>query len=227
MIVGGLWRPVRLRSSGAVAIRHARAVCAEVHTSGDGDRGPNGRQRRVLGPAGAAGRPRRAGRGARCTCGPGSRAPSTSTATTPPPARTGSKWTVDVADPPLWWPHSLGDQRLCDLEMEALWGGEVHDRRRFRIGFRSVEMRRWVLHVNGERLFAKGANLLPTKPLLGTASPSEVADDIRAARNAGLDMVRPHRPHRPRGLLRHRRRAGDAHLAGPARQGSDEPQRGG
>ena len=70
-------------------------------------------------------------------------------------------------------------------------GGYVHDRRRFRIGFRSVAMRRWVLHVNGERLFAKGANLLPVRPLPGTATPSEVADDIRAARHAGLDLVRP------------------------------------
>ena len=70
-------------------------------------------------------------------------------------------------------------------------GGKVHDRRRFRIGFRSVEMRRWVLYINGERLFAKGANLLPTTQLLGTASLSEVAGDIRAAHKPGLDLVRP------------------------------------
>ena len=187
VIVGGLWRPVRLRSSGAVAIRHARAVCAEVHTSTD--RGPNG---------GSGVWARLALRAVLDVPGGGAVYLRTTVAGTEHVhshhAAAGEnrvEWTVDVADPPLWWPHSLGDQRLCDLEMEALWGGEVHDRRRFRIGFRSVEMRRWVLHVNGERLFAKGANLLPTKPLLGTASPSEVADDIRAARNAGLDMVRP------------------------------------
>ena len=190
VIVGGLWRPVRLRSTGAVAIRHARAVCAEVHTPGDGDRG--------RGAGGGEPWARLALRAVLDVPGGGAVYLRTRVAGTEHVhshhAAAGEnrvEWTVDVADPPLWWPHSLGDQRLCDLEMEALWGGEVHDRRRFRIGFRSVEMRRWVLHVNGERLFAKGANLLPTKPLLGTASPSEVADDIRAARNAGLDMVRP------------------------------------
>ena len=190
VIVGGLWRPVRLRSSGAVAIRHARAVCAEVHTPGDGDRG--------RGPGGGEPWARLALRAVLDVPGGGAVYLRTTVAGTEHVhshhAATGEnrvEWTVDVADPPLWWPHSIGDQRLCDLEMEALWGGEVHDRRRFRIGFRSVEMRRWVLHVNGERLFAKGANLLPTKPLLGTASPSEVAGDIRAARNAGLDLVRP------------------------------------
>ncbi|MCY4425091.1 MAG: hypothetical protein OXC06_18685 [Acidimicrobiaceae bacterium] len=188
MIVGGLWRPVRLRSSGTVAIRHARAICAEVHTSGDRGRGRSGGERTA----------RLALRAVLDVPGGGAVSLRTRVAGTEHVhdhhAAVGEnrvEWTVDVADPPLWWPHSLGDQRLCDLEMEALAGGEVHDRRRFRIGFRSVEMRRWVLHVNGERLFAKGANLLPTKPLLGTASPSEVADDIRAARNAGLDLVRP------------------------------------
>ncbi len=188
VIVGGLWRPVRLRSSGTVAIRHARAICAEVHNAGEG-RGP-----------GAGGQPsaRLELRAVLDVPDGGDVYLRTTVAGTEHVhshhAAVGEnrvEWTVDVADPPLWWPHSLGDQPLCDLEMEVLAGGEVQDRRRFRIGFRSVEMRRWVLHVNGERLFAKGANLLPTKPLLGTASPSEVAADIRAARNAGLDLVRP------------------------------------
>ncbi len=189
VIAGGLWRPVRLRSSGAVAIRHARAVCAEVHLSGDRDRGPND---------GGGTRARLALRAVLDVPGGGAVYLRTRVAGTEHVhshhAAVGEnrvEWTVDVADPPLWWPHSLGDQPLCDLEMEALYGGEVHDRRRFRIGFRSVEMRRWVLHVNGEQLFAKGVNLLPAKRLLGTASPSEVADDVRAARNAGLDLVRP------------------------------------
>ena len=187
LIVGGLWRPVRLRSSGAVAIRHARAVCAEVHTSRDLRRDSDGEPSARL-----------ALRAVLDVPGGGTVFLRTRVAGTEhvhshhaADGENRVEWTVDVADPPLWWPHTLGDQPLCDLEMEALAGGEVQDRRRFRIGFRSVQMRRWVLHVNGERLFAKGANLLPTKRLLGTASPSEVAGDIRAARNAGLDLVRP------------------------------------
>ncbi|MCY3617494.1 MAG: hypothetical protein OXG66_07460 [Acidimicrobiaceae bacterium] len=182
VIVGGLWRPVRLRSSGTVAIRHARAVCAEV-TMGEGGSAAQARLelRAVLDvPDGGAVY-------LRTTVAGTEHVHSHHAAV----GENRVEWTVDVADPPLWWPHSLGDQPLCDLEMEAISGGEVQDRRRFRIGFRSVEMRRWVLHVNGERLFAKGANLLPTRPLLGTASPAEVADDIRAARKAGLDLVRP------------------------------------
>ncbi len=187
VIVGGLWRPVRLRSSGTVAIRHARAVCAEVHPSGESHRTGGGKGWARLALRAVLDVPNGGAVYLRTTVAGTEHVHSHHAAT----GENRVEWTVDVDDPPLWWPHSLGDQRLCDLEMDALWGGEVHDRRRFRIGFRSVEMRRWVLHVNGERLFAKGANLLPTRPLLGTASPSEVADDIRAARNAGLDLVRP------------------------------------
>ena len=187
VIVGGLWRPVRLRSSGMVAIRHARAVCAEVHPSGGGHRSGRGEGWARLELRAVLDAPDGGGVYLRTRVAGAEHVHSHHAAV----GENRVEWTVHVADPPLWWPHSLGDQPLCDLEMEAASGGEVHDRRRFRIGFRSVEMRRWVLHVNGERLFAKGANLLPTRPLLGTASPSEVADDVRAARNAGLDLVRP------------------------------------
>jgi len=187
VIVGGLWRPVRLRSSGTVAIRHARAVCAEVHPSGEGHRSGRGEGWARLALRAVLDVPDGGAVSLRTRVAGTEHLHSHHAAV----GENRVEWTVDVADPPLWWPHSLGEQALCDLEMEATSGGEVHDRRRFRIGFRSVEMRRWVLHVNGEPLFAKGANLLPTRALLGTASPSEVAGDIRAARNAGLDLVRP------------------------------------
>ena len=186
LIVGGVWRPVRLRSSGLVAIRHARAVCAEVSTA------------RGRGRGGGSDRARLSLRAVLDVPGGGAVQLRTRVAGTEHVHHTHAadgenrvEWDVDVADPPLWWPHVLGDQPLCDLSMEAMVGGEVHDLRHFRIGFRSAEMRRWVLHINGERLFIKGANLLPTQRLPGTASPSEVANEVRAARRAGLDMIRP------------------------------------
>ena len=101
------------------------------------------------------------------------------------------EWTVEVDDPELWWPHSLGGQPLHHGTVEAMSRGTVHDVRRFRIGFRSVEVRNWVMSVNGERLFIKGANLLPARPLLADATAEELAADVESARAAGLDMVRP------------------------------------
>lgn len=188
LIIGGIWRPVRLRSTGRIAIRHARVVCAEVRTS-------SRRARRADQP-----RARLAMRVVLDAPGGGSVELRTRVAGTEhlhshhaADGENRVEWTVDVDDPPLWWPHSLGEQPLCDLTLEAVdaESSQVHDQRCLRIGFRSVTMRRWVLHVNDERLFAKGANLLPVRRLIGTASASEAAADVHAAREAGLDLVRP------------------------------------
>ena len=189
LIVGGVWRPVRLRSTGRIAIRHSRAVCAEISMGEDRDehRGGRGRTRARLELRAVLDVPGGGPVDLRTRVAGTEHVHSHHAAD----GENRVEWTVDVDDPPLWWPHALGDQPLCGLTMEALTGEEVHDRRHFRIGFRSVTMRRWVLHINGERLFVKGANLLPTRLLLGAAAPSEVANDIRAARNAGLDLVRP------------------------------------
>src|SRR6185437_6842530 len=84
------------------------------------------------------------------------------------------EWTVTVERPALWWPHALGAQPLCDVAVEvhteardnpeqserseqSQQSGSVSDRRAFRTGLRQVQMKRWVLSVNGERLFVKGA----------------------------------------------------------------------
>ena len=53
-------------------------------------------------------------------------------------------------------------------------------------------MRRWVLSVNGERMFCKGANLGPTRMALGEATPAELAADVELAKGTGLDLLRIH-----------------------------------
>ena len=101
------------------------------------------------------------------------------------------EWTVEVPAPDLWWPHRLGNQPLHELRLDVVVDGEVHDTRHVPIGFRSVRMHDWALIVNGERLFTKGTSVLPTRPLLGDASGPEIAADVTAARDAGLDLIRP------------------------------------
>jgi beta-mannosidase len=66
------------------------------------------------------------------------------------------------------------------------------DRRQLRTGLRSVRLDRWILSVNGERLFLKGTNLVPTRQALAEADPDEVAADVTAAKELGLDLVRVH-----------------------------------
>ena len=100
------------------------------------------------------------------------------------------EWSLDIDRPRLWWPRALGDQPLTEIGVELLVAGEVSDRRSRRTGLREVAWTDWVCSVNGERLFLKAANVLPTRPGLADASPADVRRDVELAVEAGLDALR-------------------------------------
>ncbi len=181
---GGIWAPVRVDPSGPVRISSLRALCVEA-----------GPKRAVLdlfavldssGPITAAlrtrvsdvgGEERRAVVDKRQPLAVG-------------PNRV--RWQVEVLDPRLWWPVGLGEQVLHDIEVEVEVEGRHSDGKVLRTGLRQVRMHNFVWTVNGERLFLKGANLLPTRPDLAYATASEVARDVDLACDAGLNLLRAH-----------------------------------
>ena len=57
------------------------------------------------------------------------------------------------------------------VTVEVIVDDELSDRRQRRTGLRQVSWDDWVCSVNGERLFLKGANLLPTSSNLADAHP--------------------------------------------------------
>lgn len=114
------------------------------------------------------------------------------------------EWNLDVPRPALWWPRTLGDQHLTTIGIEVLVGGAISDQRERRTGFREVAWNDFVCSINGERLFLKGANLLPTRAGLANASADDVRADVDAALDAGLDALRA-RTHRRSGALQRRR----------------------
>jgi beta-mannosidase len=61
-----------------------------------------------------------------------------------------------------------------------------------RTGIREVRMKNFILTVNGERLFVKGANQGPSRMALGEATAGELERDVVLARDAGLDLLRVH-----------------------------------
>lgn len=102
------------------------------------------------------------------------------------------EWTIDVPEPRLWWPRSLGDQAMTEVSVEVTVDGEPSDVRTRRTGLREVAWSRWVCSINGERMALKGADLLPTRLALGSASPEEVRRHVDLAVEAGLDLLRVH-----------------------------------
>jgi beta-mannosidase len=102
------------------------------------------------------------------------------------------EWTIDVADPALWWPRALGEQHLTEVAVEVVVDGETSDRRQRRTGLRQVDWDDWICSVNGERLYLKGANILPTAAGPANATESMVRADLQAAVDLGLDALRVH-----------------------------------
>ncbi len=102
------------------------------------------------------------------------------------------EWTIDIIDPQLWWPRALGHQPLIAVDVEVIVDGEVSDRRQRRTGLRQIVWDDWVCSVNGERIFLKGANLLPTTAGPANATNEMIRADLRAAVDLGLDALRVH-----------------------------------
>lgn len=182
---GGIWRPVRLERSGPIRIRHLRVLCREASP-----------QQAVVSV-----------RAVLDACGPATAEVRTTVAGvevverhTLAAGENQLTWIAVVPEPDLWWPHALGAQPLHHVDVSV---GvpvsddedapvEVSDRRTRRVGFRRVDVRRWVASVNGERLFLKGATYLPTRAALAEATDEEVRADVRRAVDAGLDLLRVH-----------------------------------
>jgi beta-mannosidase len=173
---GGLWRPVLIEETGAVRIDRLRVLCRDandarahlrLHARLDVDR-----QRSVVVRTSVDGQ----------VMAEQSRSLAA--------GLNEVDWTLDVNDPALWWPWSMGDQHLTTVDVEVLVDGDTSDRRTVRSGLREVSLHDWVFSVNGEQLFVKGVNMAPTRQALADATANEVRRDVELARDAGLDLIR-------------------------------------
>ena len=175
---GGLWRPVRIETTGPVRIDRWRVLCRDVndtrahlrlHARLDSDVARTVRVRtRIDGELLDQHEQSLAG------------------------GLNEVDWNLDIGDPRLWWPWTLGDQELTDVEVEISVDDVISDTRTVRTGLREVVLQDWVFTVNGEPMFVKGANLAPTRMALGDATPAELRRDVELARDAGLDLLRVH-----------------------------------
>ncbi len=175
---GGLWRPVRLYETGPVRIDRLRVLCRDadarrahlrVAVRLDSDM-----QRPVVIRTMLDGR---------------IEAETTQIVAT---GQNELEWSVDIADPALWWPRSLGEQPLVEVAVEIVIDDVISDRRERRTGLRQISWDDWVCSVNGERLFLKGANLLPTSADFAAVDADAAHRDIAAAFDLGLDALRVH-----------------------------------
>ncbi len=99
-----------------------------------------------------------------------------------------------------WWPHTHGDPVLHDVRLLVSAGGETCVHEAGRVGFRAlaagarpdhdVEVDGLDLHVNGVRVFARGAVWSPVDPVGFAADPGALRTALETARDGGMNLLR-------------------------------------
>jgi beta-mannosidase len=106
--------------------------------------------------------------------------------------------TLDIPDPQLWWPNTLGAQPLYTVTVEATAGDAVLDTATRRVGLRTLRLDRhpdqwgesFQFVVNGVPFFAKGANWIPTDTFATRITAETYHDILASARDANMNMLR-------------------------------------
>jgi beta-mannosidase len=105
---------------------------------------------------------------------------------------------IAIDEPELWWPNGMGAQPLYQVAVELADGSGPLEQRSYRIGLRTLELRRepdewgesFTFVVNGVPAFAKGANWIPADAFPGRISPARLKSLLGAAAAANHNMVR-------------------------------------
>ncbi len=105
---------------------------------------------------------------------------------------------VIVPDARPWWPHSMGDQPLYDVEVSLLDNGSVVLTHTVQVGFRTVTLvtsadeigRRFAFAINGTELFVRGANWIPDDCFPSRVDAARYAERIGQAKDANIDLLR-------------------------------------
>jgi beta-mannosidase len=92
-----------------------------------------------------------------------------------------------LPEPRLWWTWDRGEQHLYELVLEC-----AGDEERVRFGVKSVELRDWHVNLNGERVFMRGINYLPTDAYPARATEERLRADASLVRDANMNAVRVH-----------------------------------
>lgn len=172
----GIWQPVVVVDTGPVAIRHFRALC----TSADA-KNAQILLRAVLFSSGSD-------EVTLTTDVAGTTHYETHTVAA---GENQVEWSIDVPDPELWWPTGHGGQPLFDVEVVARSStGDVTDRKRRRIGFRTTSFNDFILRVNNRRTFLRGVNLAPLRHDMAAMTAEEIRSELAAIRDAGFNLVR-------------------------------------
>lgn len=111
---------------------------------------------------------------------------------------TDNRLAVEIEKPLLWWPNGLGEQPLYRVQVRLHQADTVLDEKAFHLGLRTIELRQepdtwgrsFMFVVNGQPIFAKGANWIPADSFPTRLTSAALEGLIRSAAAAHHNMLR-------------------------------------
>lgn len=103
-----------------------------------------------------------------------------------------------IAEPQLWWPRNYGKQPLYTLRVGLRSDAGDVDERTLRVGLRTLGVRQgkdewgetFEFVVNGQSVFAMGANYIPEDNVFGRLSPERTERLLRSCVEANFNCIR-------------------------------------
>jgi beta-mannosidase len=101
---------------------------------------------------------------------------------------------MEVAEPRLWWPWDHGRPDLYRLTVRLLEGEKTLDAESRLVGLCQMALEaqgdRWTLRVNGQPVYARGANWVPASILAGQVRDQDYHRLLATARQGNMNMLR-------------------------------------
>jgi len=105
-----------------------------------------------------------------------------------------------ITDPELWWPSGFGQQPLYQVtaNLRNSRTGKIQDARQKRIGLRTIHLEQtrdihgysFGFRVNGQPVFARGANWIPADTFVTRVEESKLKNLLMSAKTSNMNMVR-------------------------------------
>lgn len=110
-------------------------------------------------------------------------------------------FTVELPDPQLWWPNGYGEQPLYDISFSVVCQGVKEEFPSFKYGVRTVELdvsplydegeeRLFTWVVNGQPIFCKGGDWIPSDSIYARISRKKYDVLIKEAIEAHFNVLR-------------------------------------
>jgi beta-mannosidase len=104
----------------------------------------------------------------------------------------------EINNPKLWYPNGMGKANLCELTLNVKYDVNTIQTNKSKLGLRTVELVRkkdnrgetFYFKINGNPVFAKGANYIPNDLFLTDVSPEKYEYIVKSAAQANMNMLR-------------------------------------